>query len=134
MVWNRAQVLRWGASVVLRPLPLALAPVAPSAAVGRTAELLPEPVIPPKLSLSEVDLSRTDTVKLEAEPAVDSAVEALRQAKVQLAQAPEGASPLEFLDAQRTYVATEVEYIQEPSAHWNAVFQIQAATAMELIQ
>lgn len=104
-----------GASVVLRPLLVDLAPVALS-------------------SSSEVDLSPAETVKLEAEPAVDSAVEALRQAKVQLDQAPKAASLLEFLDAQRTDVATKVEYIQDPSAYWNAVFQIEAATAMELVQ
>jgi cobalt-zinc-cadmium efflux system outer membrane protein len=44
------------------------------------------------------------------------------------------ASLLEFLDAQRTYVATKVEYIQDLTAYWNAVFQIEAATATELIQ
>jgi outer membrane protein, heavy metal efflux system len=44
------------------------------------------------------------------------------------------ASLLEFLDAQRTYVATKVEYIQDLTAYWNAVFQIEAATATELVQ
>jgi cobalt-zinc-cadmium efflux system outer membrane protein len=44
------------------------------------------------------------------------------------------ASLLEFLDAQRTYVATKLEYIQDLNAYWDAVFQIEAATATELIQ
>jgi cobalt-zinc-cadmium efflux system outer membrane protein len=44
------------------------------------------------------------------------------------------ASLLEFLDAQRTYVATKLEYIQDLTAYWNAVFQIEAATATELVQ
>jgi outer membrane protein, heavy metal efflux system len=44
------------------------------------------------------------------------------------------ASLLEFLDAQRTYVATKLEYIQDLNAYWDAVFQIEAATATELVQ
>jgi cobalt-zinc-cadmium efflux system outer membrane protein len=44
------------------------------------------------------------------------------------------ASLLEFLDAQRTYVATKLEYIQDLTTYWNAVFQIEAATATELVQ
>lgn len=44
------------------------------------------------------------------------------------------ASLLEFLDAQRTYVATKLEYIQDLNAYWNAVFQIESATATELVQ
>ena len=36
-------------------------------------------------AISEVDLSRTETAKLEAEQAIDTAAQALRQAKVQLA-------------------------------------------------
>jgi hypothetical protein len=68
-------------------------------------------------------------VKLEAEQAVDSAVEALRQVQ------QEGAATLlEFLDSQRTTVATQVEYIPDLTAYWNAVLQIEAATALELIQ
>jgi cobalt-zinc-cadmium efflux system outer membrane protein len=42
------------------------------------------------------------------------------------------ASLLEFLDAQRTYVATKGEYIQDLTAYWNAIFQIEAATATEV--
>jgi hypothetical protein len=107
--------LALGAPVVLRSPPVDLAPIALSFVLGG-------------------HLSPAETVKLEAEPAVDSAVEALRQAKAQLDQAPKAASLLEFLDAQRTDVATKVEYIQDLSAYWNAVFQIEAATAMELVQ
>ena len=44
------------------------------------------------------------------------------------------ASLLEYLDAQRTYVATKGEYIQDLAAYWNAIFQIEAATATELVQ
>jgi cobalt-zinc-cadmium efflux system outer membrane protein len=43
------------------------------------------------------------------------------------------ASLLEYLDAQRTYVATKVEYIQDLTTYWNAIFQIEAATATELV-
>jgi outer membrane protein, heavy metal efflux system len=44
------------------------------------------------------------------------------------------ASLLEFLDAQRTYVATKGEYIQELTAYWDAIFQIEAATATGVVQ
>jgi len=42
------------------------------------------------------------------------------------------ASLLEFLDARRTYVATNLEYLQDLTGWWNAYFQLQAATASEL--
>jgi cobalt-zinc-cadmium efflux system outer membrane protein len=44
------------------------------------------------------------------------------------------ASLLEYLDAQRTYVAIKGEYIQDLTAYWNAIFQIEAATATEVVQ
>ena len=44
------------------------------------------------------------------------------------------ASLLEFLDAQRTYVTTKGEYIQELTAYWDAIFQIEAATATGVVQ
>jgi cobalt-zinc-cadmium efflux system outer membrane protein len=42
------------------------------------------------------------------------------------------ASLLEFLDAQRTYIATNLEYLDNLTAYWTAVFQIEQATGMEL--
>jgi cobalt-zinc-cadmium efflux system outer membrane protein len=44
------------------------------------------------------------------------------------------ASLLEYLDAQRTYVAVKGEYIQDLTAYWNAIFQIESATATEVVQ
>ena len=44
------------------------------------------------------------------------------------------ASLIEYLDAQRTYVSTKGEYIQDLAAYWNAIFQIEAATGTELVQ
>jgi cobalt-zinc-cadmium efflux system outer membrane protein len=44
------------------------------------------------------------------------------------------ASLLEFLDAQRTYVATKGEYLQDLTAYWDAIFQIEAATATQVVQ
>jgi len=44
------------------------------------------------------------------------------------------ASLIEYLDAERTYVSTKGEYIQDLAAYWNAIFQIEAATATELVQ
>jgi cobalt-zinc-cadmium efflux system outer membrane protein len=42
------------------------------------------------------------------------------------------ASLLEYLDAQRTYIATNLEYLQELTGYWDAVFQLEAAVASEL--
>jgi len=42
------------------------------------------------------------------------------------------ASLFEFLDAQRTYLATQNEYLQTLSDYWTAVFQLELATGMEL--
>ena len=44
------------------------------------------------------------------------------------------ASLLEYLDAQRTYVSIKGEHIRDLVAYWNAIFQIEAATATELVQ
>lgn len=44
------------------------------------------------------------------------------------------ASLLEYLDAQRTYVAVKGEYIQNLTAYWNAIFQIESATATQVVQ
>jgi outer membrane protein, heavy metal efflux system len=42
------------------------------------------------------------------------------------------ASLLEFLDAQRTYVSTNVEYIQNLTGYWTAVFQLEEAVGKDL--
>lgn len=42
------------------------------------------------------------------------------------------ASLLEFLDAQRTYIATNIEYLQDVTAYWTAVFKLEQAVGMEL--
>lgn len=42
------------------------------------------------------------------------------------------ASLLEFLDGQRSYIVARNEYIQDLSSYWNAVFELEAATASEL--
>ncbi len=39
---------------------------------------------------------------------------------------------IDFLDAQRTYVATNVEYLQDLTTYWTAVFQLEQAVGMEL--
>jgi cobalt-zinc-cadmium efflux system outer membrane protein len=41
------------------------------------------------------------------------------------------ASLLEFLDAQRTYIATNIEYLQNLTAYWMAVFKLEQAVGME---
>ncbi len=42
------------------------------------------------------------------------------------------ASLLEYLDAQRTYIATNVEYFQDLTNYWTAVFQLEQAVGTEL--
>jgi len=42
------------------------------------------------------------------------------------------ASLLDFLDAQRSYVATELEYHQNLASYWNAVYQLEQAIATQL--
>ena len=42
------------------------------------------------------------------------------------------ASLLELLDAQRTLIATNVEYLQDLTDYWTAVFQIEQAVGREL--
>lgn len=44
-----------------------------------------------------------------------------------------GTVPLmDFLDAERTYIATNVEYFQDLAAYWTAIYQLEQATATEL--
>ncbi|MDB4970948.1 MAG: Heavy metal efflux outer membrane protein CzcC family [Myxococcales bacterium] len=42
------------------------------------------------------------------------------------------ASLLEYLDAQRTYIANNVDYLQELASYWTAVYQLEAAVGMDL--
>jgi cobalt-zinc-cadmium efflux system outer membrane protein len=42
------------------------------------------------------------------------------------------ASLLEYLDAQRTYIANNVEYLQDLANYWTAVYQLEAAVGMDL--
>lgn len=44
------------------------------------------------------------------------------------------ASLLEYLDAERTYIAINVEYLQELTAYWNSLFQLETATASEIVK
>ena len=45
-----------------------------------------------------------------------------------------GVSLLEFLDAQRTYIAVNVEYLTDLTNYWTAVAQLEQATGLELKQ
>ena len=48
-------------------------------------------------------------------------------------QFEKGAAGLtDLLDAQRAYIATNVEYIQDVANYWTAVFQLEQAVGMEL--
>jgi cobalt-zinc-cadmium efflux system outer membrane protein len=41
---------------------------------------------------------------------------------------------MDLLDAQRTYIAANVEYIQDLTGYWTAVSQLEQAVGMELRQ
>jgi cobalt-zinc-cadmium efflux system outer membrane protein len=41
-------------------------------------------------------------------------------------------SVTDLLDAQRTYIATNVEYLQDLANYWTAVYQLEEAVGMEL--
>jgi outer membrane protein TolC len=48
-------------------------------------------------------------------------------------QYEKGATSLfEFLDAQRTYLATQNEFLQNLNDYWSAVFQLEQAAGVEL--
>ncbi len=48
-------------------------------------------------------------------------------------QYEKGAANLtDYLDAYRTYIATKVEYFGDLASYWTAVYQLEAATAMDL--
>jgi cobalt-zinc-cadmium efflux system outer membrane protein len=42
------------------------------------------------------------------------------------------ASLIDFLDAQRAYVASRLEYDQDRANYWSAVYQLQQAVATSL--
>ena len=42
------------------------------------------------------------------------------------------ATLMDFLDAERTYIATNVEYFQDLTAYWTAIFQLEQAVGVEL--
>lgn len=42
------------------------------------------------------------------------------------------ASLLEYLDAQRTFIANNEEYLQDLASYWTAVYQLEAAVGMDL--
>jgi outer membrane protein, heavy metal efflux system len=44
------------------------------------------------------------------------------------------ATLMDLLDAQRTYIATNVEYLQDLANYWTAVYQLEEAVGMELHQ
>jgi cobalt-zinc-cadmium efflux system outer membrane protein len=51
---------------------------------------------------------------------------------VQIQYQKGAASLLEYLDAQRTYIAVYVEYLGDLADYWAAVYQLEAAVGMEL--
>jgi len=56
------------------------------------------------------------------------------QELVQVQYEKGAASLLELLDAQRTFIGTRADYLQDLANYWGAVFALEAATGMELIK
>ena len=44
------------------------------------------------------------------------------------------ATLMDYLDAQRTYIATNIEYLQDLTAYWTAVYQLEQAVGSDLRQ
>jgi cobalt-zinc-cadmium efflux system outer membrane protein len=59
-----------------------------------------------------------------------SAERALAITRVQFDKS--AATLMDLLDAQRTYIATNVEYLQDLANYWTAVYQLEEAVGMEL--
>jgi len=41
---------------------------------------------------------------------------------------------MDFLDAERTYIATNLEYFQDLNNYWSAVLELEAAVGTEIVQ
>jgi cobalt-zinc-cadmium efflux system outer membrane protein len=71
--------------------------------------------------------SMVERMEKQLRPAADRALQITRL------QYDKGAATLmDFLDAQRTYIATNVEYLQDLANYWTAVYQLEEAVGMEL--
>jgi cobalt-zinc-cadmium efflux system outer membrane protein len=73
--------------------------------------------------------SQVERMEKQLRPAAERAVQITRL------QFDKGAATLmDLLDAQRTYIAVNVEYLQELASYWTAVFQLEEAVGMGLRQ
>jgi len=73
--------------------------------------------------------SMVERMEKQLRPAAERALQITRL------QYDKGAATLmDFLDAQRTYIATNVEYLQDLANYWTAVYQLEEAVGMELHQ
>jgi cobalt-zinc-cadmium efflux system outer membrane protein len=93
------------------------------------AKLTAQVVSDVSTALSTVRAAKALVERMEKQlrPAADRAFEITRL------QYDKGAATLmDFLDAQRTYIATNVEYLQDLSSYWTAVYQIEQAVGTEL--
>lgn len=75
--------------------------------------------------------SKQKVVRMENE-LLESAKRARDLVKIQYEKG--AASLLEFLDAQRTWIANNLEYLQNSTSYWTSVFQLEQAVGMELRQ
>ncbi len=71
--------------------------------------------------------SMVERMEKQLRPAAERALQITRL------QYDKGAATLmDFLDAQRTYIATNVEYLQDLANYWTAVYQLEEAVGTEL--
>jgi cobalt-zinc-cadmium efflux system outer membrane protein len=78
------------------------------------------------------DTSRRLVQRMEAGGLLQSAKTARDVTRLQYEKG--AASLTDFLDAQRTYIATNVEYFQDLVSYWTAVYQLEEAVGVELRQ
>ncbi len=76
------------------------------------------------------DASRKLVQRMEGGGLLESAKTARDITRIQYEKG--AASLTDYLDAQRTYIATNVEYFQDLTNYWTAVFQLEEAVGVEL--
>jgi cobalt-zinc-cadmium efflux system outer membrane protein len=70
--------------------------------------------------------------QLKVRPILESAKAALDVVRTQFEKGAPGVTVTDYLIALQTYIATKVEYFGDLTNYWTAVYQLEAAVAMEL--
>jgi cobalt-zinc-cadmium efflux system outer membrane protein len=81
-------------------------------------------------AMSSVRSSRSQVERMEKGGLLRSAATALSITRLQYEKG--AATLMDLQDAQRTFIATNVEYFQDLTSYWTAVFGLEQAVGMEL--